>query len=89
MPKPLVAIENWAVVQSVISETFKELRPGTRLRGYVIGHATLPNTKLVYTSPILNIDLSEGVVETHNTLYQLGHASDDYKSWERRTISAA
>lgn len=82
MSKHMVTIEDWMVVPDVISATFAELRPGNRLAGYVYGHAHLPNAKMVYTSPILSIDLNQGYVETHNTVYRLGQSNDLYKSWE-------
>lgn len=81
MPKPRVTIENWGVVRSAILQSFEKLLPGNRLTGYVCGHANLPNTMRVYTSPIVSIDWSQGLVETFNTMYQLGEASDEYKSW--------
>jgi hypothetical protein len=84
MQKPLVTIENWGVVESVISYGFEELQPGNRLTGFVLGHANLPNTKLVFTSPILTVDLGEGVVETLNTMYKLGEANDEYKAWAHK-----
>jgi hypothetical protein len=82
MRKSLVAIENWAVVESVISPNYEDLQPGKHLMGNVLGHASLQNTKLIYTSRILNV--YPGVVETLNTLYQLGEPSEEYKDWERK-----
>jgi len=89
MSKPEVTIENWGVVENVSSQCFEELHPGNRLVGYVLGHARLPNTKLVYTSQIVSVDLSDGVVETHNTMYRLGEPSKEYKSWECKRKTAA
>ena len=82
MRKSLVAIENWAVVESVISPSYEDLQPGKHLMGNVLGHASLQNTKLIYTSRILNV--FPGVVETLNTLYQLGEPSEEYQEWERK-----
>lgn len=87
MRKPLVAIENWAVVDSVLSPGFQDLRPGKHLMGNVLGHASVRNTKFIYTSRIVNV--YDGVVETLNTLYQLGEPSDEYKSWEHERNTAA
>ena len=88
MRKPLVAIENWAVVDSVISRGFVDLQPGKHLMGSVLGHPSLRRTKLIYTSRILNV--YSGVVETLNTLYQLGEPSEEYKAWQRdRNVAAA
>ena len=91
MPKPVMTIENWSVVENVSSYSFQELHQGNRLTGYVEGHAHLPNTKIVYTSPIVTVDLSQGLVETYNTLYRLGEPSAEYRTWEhrRRTTAAA
>jgi hypothetical protein len=91
MRKPLVIIENWAVVQSAGFDSFQELQLGKRLTGNVFGHPNLPNTNVIYTSPIVSVDLSQGVVETLNTAYQLGKPSDAYKTWEhkRREAEAA
>lgn len=82
MQKPLVTIENWAVVQRAVELSYEELRPGKHLIGRVIGHASLPNARFVYTSPILSVDADEGRVETRNTVYRLGRPSDDYRTWE-------
>ncbi|HZD51249.1 MAG TPA: hypothetical protein VE178_21095 [Silvibacterium sp.] len=82
-----MAIENWAVVDSVVSLGFEELRPGKHLMGSVLGHASLRNTKLIYTSRIVNV--YNGVVETLNTLYQLGEPSEEYKAWQRERNSVA
>jgi hypothetical protein len=87
MRKPLVAIENWSVVESVIAQGYAELRPGKHLTGNVFGHASLRNTKFIYTSRILNV--YNGVVETLNTIYQLGEPSDEYKVWEHQHSGVA
>lgn len=91
MSKAVVTIENWAVVQSVSSRNFEELNPGTRLMGHATGLAHIPSSMLVITSPVLRVDLNLGIVETSNTLYQLGEASGEYKSWayKRRASDAA
>jgi hypothetical protein len=83
MRKPLVTIENWAVVQRGINPTYEELQPGRSLVGNVFGHTNLPDTKRIYTSPILQVHPNEGQVETLNTVYQLGQASTEYKCWEQ------
>ena len=91
MPKPMVSIDKWAVVKSVSSQGFEKLHPGNRLVGYVAGHERIANAQLVYTSPIVSIDLNQGTVETHNTMYRLGEANNEYMSWEnkRRASTAA
>lgn len=88
MQKPLVRIENWAVVQSVLSPSYEELRAGRHLTGNILGHPSVRNTKFIYTSRIVNV--YSGVVETLNTVYELGEPSDEYKAWEcQRAGSAA
>jgi hypothetical protein len=82
MKKPLVTIENWAVVQRAVALNYQELQPGKRLIGKVAGHKVLTNAEFIYTSPIVSVDINEGRVETRNTVYQLGKPSDAYRSWE-------
>ncbi len=90
MQKPLVNIEDWAVVQRAVALSYEQLQPGKRLIGRVVGHRALPNAEFIYTSPILSVDVNEGRVETRNTVYQLGRPSDAYKAWEReRKLDAA
>ena len=90
MSKRMVSIEKWAVVKSVSSQGFEELHPGNRLVGYVSGHTQVANAQLVYTSPIVSIDLNQGTVETLNTMYRLGEVNNEYMSWEnKRRASAA
>ncbi len=82
MRKPLVTIEDWAVVQRGVNLTYEDLQPGRSLVGNVFGHENLrDDRKQIYTSPILRVHTDSGLVETRNTLYQLGEASSDYKSW--------
>jgi hypothetical protein len=82
MQKPFVTIENWAVIQGGWPN-FEDLQPGTRLVGNVFGHMNLPDTNLIYTSPILRVNTDRGLVETLNSVYQLGAACDAYKTWEQ------
>jgi hypothetical protein len=89
MPKPVVTIENWSVVQNVSSCSFQELHQGNRLTGYVEGHAHFPNTKVVYTSPIVSVDLTQRLVETLNTMYRLGEPSAEYEIWQRKGRASA
>lgn len=91
MWKSLVILENWAVVDSVLSRSYQDLELGKHLTGTVFGHANLPDANFIFTSSIVGIDSSKRVVETRNTMYQLGEASDDYKTWERarREVAAA
>jgi hypothetical protein len=89
MLKPTATINNWSVIQGVISRNFEELQSGNRLLGYVRGHANFPDSKLVCTSPIIDVDLSRGIVETAHTSYRLGDASDEYKYWKRERRATA
>jgi len=88
--KMVVKIEDWLVVEDLISESYRELQPGCHLMGYAFGHANHPNAKFIYTSSIVSVDESRRLVETLNTTYQLGEANPEYKSWEwKRKTSAA
>ncbi len=78
--KPIVRVENWSIVGSVVYSGFRKLEPGARLTGDVIGHANLRNGT-IYTSAILTIDLADHLVETHNGFYRLGEANEDYARW--------
>ena len=42
MHKPLVTIENWAVVQRAVALSYEELQPGKRLIGKVVGIGLFP-----------------------------------------------
>ncbi|HEY1810160.1 MAG TPA: hypothetical protein VGG42_16470 [Acidobacteriaceae bacterium] len=73
-------IENWSVVSSVIYDGYCELEPGRRLTGDVLAHSQLRNG-LIYTSAIQNIDRHSGLVETRNTIYELGQINPEYERW--------
>ena len=89
MQKRIATIENWEVVEPVSLQGFEQLSPGKRLTGRVLGHANLPSATRIYTSAILSVDLRRGVVETRNTIYRLGEASEEYKSWRQKQKIAA
>ena len=90
MPKPVVIIENWGVVQGISSYSFGYLHSGNRLVGNVFGHAHLSNARTVRTSPIVRVDRNQGLVETLHTTYRLGEVSNEYKLWElQRSTSVA
>jgi len=78
--KPIIRIENWSVVGSIVYQGFQKLEPGHRLTGDVMGHTNLRNG-FIYTSAILRIDLPNRLVETHNTVYHLGEVDEDYGRW--------
>ena len=80
MQKRIVRIENWSVVSSVVFDGYRNLVPGERLTGNVLGHANLRNG-LIYTSEILSVDRRNGFVETRNTIYELGEVDPEYEQW--------
>lgn len=80
MDKPSAKIENWSVVGSVVIGGYRELEPGQRLTGEVLGHMNLPKGT-IYTSAIVSIDMQNRQVETRNTVYELGRMSEDYERW--------
>ncbi len=90
MQKKIVRIENWSVVSSVIYDGFCEMEPGRRLTGDVLGHTHLRNG-LIYTSAILSVDRRGGLVETRNTIYELGEVNPEYQRWlqARERVQAA
>jgi hypothetical protein len=79
MKKPIVTIENWAVVRTGSYLAYQELEPGNILVGRVFGHAKLSDAKSIFTSPIVSVDLDKRQVETKNTIYSLGKPSEDYR----------
>ena len=81
MDKTLVRIENWSVVDDLIFQGFRELKPGQRLTGTILATTDLPKGT-IYTAVIQSIDLGKGVVETQNSVYQLGQVDDDWERWE-------
>jgi hypothetical protein len=81
MDKPFVRIENWAVVDDLIFQGFRELEPGQRLTGTILATTDLPKG-MIFTAVIQSIDLDKGVVETQNTVYQLGQVDEDWERWE-------
>jgi hypothetical protein len=89
MSKAAVTMEDWAVVQDVSSHGLGELSPGNRLMGYALRHPHFTGSILVFTSPILSVDLDQGLVETANTMYRLGEANSEYKSWVNKHRAAA
>jgi hypothetical protein len=80
MEKLSAKIENWSIVDNLIFNGFRELEPGQRLTGYLMGHSNLPNG-VIYTSVIQSVDHARGLVETGNTVYQLGQVNEEYEQW--------
>jgi len=91
MQKPVVTLENWATVPNAGSLNFEPLEPGKRLVGNAVGYPNLPGRAFVWTSRILSVDWSNGLVETANTVYRLGEPQKAYAAWqfEREHQSAA
>jgi hypothetical protein len=79
--KPSVRIEGWAVLRSLNVTTYRELGPGNLLVGKVFGHPTMNDGAFVFSSPILNCDEQNKIVETRNTAYHLGEVSREYEAW--------
>jgi hypothetical protein len=82
MSKAVVTIEDWAVVQSAACPTFEKLEPGMRLLGNISGHPNLSSERFTYTSSIVSVDITRRMVETRNTVYQLGRSNASYQAWE-------
>jgi hypothetical protein len=80
MDKLSAKIENWSVVDNLIFHGFRQLEPGQRLTGYLMGHSDLPNG-VIYTSVIQRVDVANGLVETANTVYRLGQMNEFYEHW--------
>jgi hypothetical protein len=78
--KPKVRIDNWSVVDGLISPAYRELAPGYRLNGFILRHRDLP-CGLVYTSAILRVDAGAWLVETAEAIYQLGEVDRRYERW--------
>lgn len=76
--KPVVKMEDWAVVSSVMSGGYEEAKPGNLLLGKVFGHPRMADGAFVFSSPILSLDLNSGMVETRNTAYELGTPNSAY-----------
>jgi hypothetical protein len=87
MEKPVVKIEDWAVVESLVPPNYENLQPGRRLVGYVFGHPGATAGQFIYTSPILSVN--KGSIETLHTVYVLGDSSNAYKMWKRDQDLAA
>jgi hypothetical protein len=83
MEKLSAKIENWSIVDNLIFHGFRELEPGQRLTGYLMGHTDLPNG-VIYTSVIQSVDRARGLVETGNAVYQLGQVNEEYEQWASR-----
>jgi hypothetical protein len=78
--KPTVHIENWSVVDDVISPAYRDLAPGYRLTGLTLKYQDLP-CGLIYSSAIIRVDRVALLAETAEAIYQLGQADPRYDSW--------
>jgi hypothetical protein len=87
--KPSVKLEDWAVGPELNPGSYQALQPGNLLVGRAFGHQRIEKGKFIFTSPIVRVDPQQRVVETRNTLYSLGEASDEYKTWSRSQGSGA
>ncbi|MGA8530616.1 MAG: hypothetical protein WB622_12940 [Acidobacteriaceae bacterium] len=84
----MVRIENWAVVDDLIFQGFRELEPGQRLTGTILATTDLPKGT-IFTSVIQSVDLDNGVVETQNAVYQLGQMDEGWERWEAEQKEAS
>jgi hypothetical protein len=76
--EPTPRIEEWAIVGDANPYQAPELRE-LRITGLVYGHPRFNDGQVVTTSPVR---ASAGhTVETHNTTYNLGRMSEEYKKW--------
>jgi hypothetical protein len=82
--KPAVKLEDWAVVPGPNSGSYESLRPGNLLVGRAFGHQRIETGKFIFSSPIVRVDAQLRIVETRNTCYSLGEASQEYKAWSRK-----
>jgi hypothetical protein len=87
--KPSVKLEDWAVVPSANTSSYRELQPGNLLVGRAFGHERIKSGMFIFTSPIVRIDTKNKTVETRNTCYSLGEASLEYKAWSREQGASA
>lgn len=78
--KPTVRIENWSVVNDVISPAYRDLVPGYRLTGYTLQYQDRP-CGLIYSSAILAVNPDASRVETAEAIYLLGRADRRYERW--------
>jgi hypothetical protein len=85
--KPSVKLEDWAVVPSLKTGIYQELRPGSLLVGRAFGHHRIKSGSFIFTSPIVGVDLQNNIVETKNTSYHLGGASHEYQMWSKEQAS--
>jgi hypothetical protein len=87
--KPFVRLESWAVVAGTKRGAYEELRPGNLLLGTAFGHQRIKTGMVIFTSPIVHVDLEQKIAETRNTSYQLGEPSAEYIAWSRNREVAA
>jgi hypothetical protein len=85
--KPCVILEDWAVVPSLKTGIYEELRPGNLLVGRAFGHQRIETGMFIFTSPIVYVDPANRVAETKNTSYCLGEPSHEYKVWSTQHSS--
>jgi hypothetical protein len=88
-PKPVVKIDDWAVVPNPNTGTFRELGPGNLLVGRVFGHPRIQEGAFIFTSPVIGVDQARQVVETRNTAYVLGKVNHEYHHWREEHGIAA
>jgi hypothetical protein len=87
--KPFVRLEGWAVVAGGNRGSYEILRPGNLLLGKAYGHQRIRTGMVIFTSPIVRVDLERNIAETRNTSYELGEANPEYVTWRRSHEAAA
>ena len=86
--KPLVKLEDWAVVPGQQTGEYQELRAGNLLVGRAFGHPRIQEGVFIFSSPITSFDTDTKTAETKNTSYRLGQASQEYEAWTREQSAA-
>lgn len=72
--KPRVQVANWYFGPRMGQEY-------SSLHGTVLNHPRLGTIHGVDMSPIVSVDLRNGIVETRNTMYELAEPNPEYIQW--------
>ncbi len=75
-------IQDWAIQVDPFGKadpyTAPELIPSV-LTGKVFGHERIEDGHNIISSPIVKVDIENGIVETMNTVYRVGKKAEDYQ----------
>jgi len=80
MPKPVVFLDNWSIVNEDSGPYAAPETISRRLSGTASGHPMYEDGTKITTSPILRSTWNRRV-ETKHTIYSLGMRHPDYKEW--------